>query len=423
LSYPEHGVTASDGAILRQELALHGPLTFLPPGTGLQQKNAAPAPSGSAADIGIEVLSSAAAFAELAPEWNRLHGEAAAASVFNSWIWQFQWWQVYGRDRPLRLLVAWEGDAVVGILPLYVHRVRVLGVPVRLLRLVGTGGDTHPDDLEPILQPGCARAAAHELARAALALRGADLLLLTDLAPDGALRAAVESAAILAGRPVLAGVSERIAFIRLPQSWQEYLGRLSSHARTGVRYKRRRLAKGRAVRFFVWDDAAHIDAAFDRLAGLHRRRWAALGGSESFASAEYLEFHRRVIKACLPRGWLRLYCLEIDGEVEAMIYAYRFRGAVYCMQTGFEPAMRKLKVGSVLLGYAFEHAIGEGNAVFDFLRGDHGYKDRHATDHRETAVVRVFRATPGALLYRLRRIWLPLLKARLMRRPPPRLRP
>ena len=386
-----------------------------------EQSPSASAPRG--AGIAVEVLTGADAFAELAPAWNRLHADAPLASVFNSWIWQFQWWQVYGQGRPLRLLVAWEGDQPVGILALYVDRVRVLGVPVRLLRLVGTGADTHPDDLGPVLDPRCTRAAAHALARAALALRDADVLLLTDLAPDCPLRMAVESGARLAGRAFSTGVSERIAFIRLPTSWDEYLQALSSHARMGVRYKRRRLERGHAARFFVWQDPAQIDAAFDRLADLHRRRWAPLGGSESFASAEYLDFHRRVMKACLPRGWLRLYCLEVDGALAAMIYAYRFRNGVYCMQTGFDPEKGKLKVGNVLLGHAFEHAIGEGNALFDFLRGDHGYKDQLATDHRETCAVLVFRGTPGAAAYRLRKIWLPLAKARLLRRPPATLRP
>lgn len=373
-------------------------------------------------DVGIELLSTAAAFAELAPAWNRLHAQAALASVFNSWIWQFQWWRVYGRSRALRLLVAWQGDEVLGILPLYVDAVRMLGVRVRLLRLVGTGGDTHPDDLGAILAAGRERSVAQELARAALALRDADVLLLTDLAPDCPLRTAVESAARLAGRPVLAGRCERIAFMRLPGSWREYLEGLSRHRRARIRYTRRRIAAANG-RFFVWDDPGRIDAAFDRLAELHRRRWAPLGGSESFASSEYLEFHRRVMKACLPRGWLRLYCLEIGGEIAAMIYAYRFRNGIYWMQSGFDPQHGRLEPGNVLFGYAFAHAIGEGNTVFDFLRGEHGYKDHLASDHRETYSVRVFHAGRGALAYRLRKIWLPLLKASLLRRPPPRLRP
>ncbi|HET7197485.1 MAG TPA: GNAT family N-acetyltransferase [Burkholderiales bacterium] len=394
-------------------------LTFLPRSHTIAQPQA---PAARAEGIAVEVLAGADAFAALAPDWNRLHAEARLASVFNSWIWQFQWWQVYGAGRPLRLLVAREGGQVLGLLALYVQSTRILGMPVRVLRLVGTGGDTNPDDLGPLLERGRAQPVAHELARAALALRDVDVLLLTDLAPDCPFRVAVESGARLAGRGLFATRSERIALIRLPRSWDEYLQSLSGHHRAGMRYKRRKLAREHATRFFAWDDAAGLDRAFERLAELHLRRWAPFGGSESFASVEYLEFHRRVMRACLPRGWLRLYCLEVGGAIAAMMYAYRFRGVVYCVQTGFDPALARLKVGNVLFGHVLEHAIGEGNAAFDFLRGDHDYKDQLATAHRETFAVLAFRATPGGLLYRLRKVWLPRLKARLLRRPPPKLR-
>ena len=380
------------------------------------------APAVRDAGLGVDLLTTSEAFADLAPAWNRLHSAASVASVFTSWIWQYQWWQVYGRRQALRLLVAYEGGEAIGILPLYVHEVRVLGVPVRLLRLVGSGGDTNPDDLGPVLEPRRAQAAAQALAGAALALDDADVLLVTDLSPECPFAPALEQAARARARAAVAAPSERIAFVRLPASWDEHLAALSKHRRTRVRYNRRRFAAAQG-RFFLWQDAARLDAAFDRLAELHRLRWARAGGSESFASPEYLEFHRRVMRACLPRGWLRLYCLEIEGEVVAMLYGYRFRNAVYQMQGGFDPAHARLQPGHVLLGYALEHAIEEGNRAYDFLRGDHGYKDEVATDYRETRSVRVFRATPGALAYRLRRIWLPRLKARLLGRPPPKLRP
>src|SRR5436305_899759 len=238
-------------------------------------------------DIAVQFLTSAEEFARLAPDWNRIHGAAAAASVFNSWVWQYQWWQVYGGGQPLRILVALEHGETLGILALYIQTIQVLGVPVRLLRFVGTGADTHPDDVGPVL--------AHE----------------------------------------------------------------------------------------------------------------AGGGSESFATPQYIDFHRSIMKATLPRGWLRLYCLELDDELSAITYCYRFRNRVYLMQAGFDPARARLNPGRVLLGYALEHAIGEGNEVFDFLRGEHRYKDQLATGHRNTMSVRVFRTSPGAFAYRLRRIWLP----------------
>jgi CelD/BcsL family acetyltransferase involved in cellulose biosynthesis len=372
-------------------------------------------------EIAVQFLTTSDEFARLAPEWNRLHGTAAAASVFNSWLFQYQWWQVYGAGQPLRILVALERGEAVGILALYIQKLTLLGVPVRLLRFAGTGADTHPDDVGPVLAPGKEHAVALKLARAALRLSRADVIVLSDIDPQSAFAGALERAAAEARRASLSEISERIAYVELPRSWPQFLQSLASDRRTRIKSARRKAAAAHRLRFFVWDDLAGLDRAVDRLAELHRSRWRDAGGSDSFASEEYIEFHRRIIKSAFPRGWLRLYCLELDGEIAAITYCYRFRDRVYLMQAGFDPAKAKANPGKVLLGYALEHAIGEGNAVFDFLKGEHRYKDQLASGYRHTFGVRVFRSTPGAIAYRLRKIWLPQWKARLYRRPPPKL--
>ena len=375
----------------------------------------------AAGELAIQFLTSSEDFARLAPEWSRLHAEARASGIFNSWLFQYQWWQIYGGEQPLRVLVALERGETVGILALYIQRVVMLGVPVRVLRFVGSGADTHPDDLGPVLAPGRESAAALKLARAALRLSGFDVAAVSDIDPESVFALAVERAAKDVGRSTWSEVSERIAYIDLPGSWGGYLQSLTSDRRTRIKAARRKAQAAHALRFFVWDDRANLDRAIDRLAELHRKRWAAAGGSGSFATPEYLQFHRETMKSAFARGWLRLYCLEIDGEIAAITYCYRFRKRVYLMQAGFDPQLARSNPGKVLLGYALEHAIGEGNELFDFLKGEHRYKDQLATGYRNTRGVRVFRNTPGGIAYRLRRIWLPQWKARLLRRPPPKL--
>ena len=413
------------GRAICARVSLRDPVSNVIQGTAQQAIPTGPfaSPDARAApEIVVQFLTGADDFARLAPHWNRLHEQATTASVFTSWVWQFQWWQVYGGDQPLRLLVALEAGQPVGILPLYINTTPVLGVPVRLLRFVGTGADTHPDDLGPVLAPVREGEIARQLARAALRVAGADVVVASDLDPRSPFSQALEQAAADARRASLAHPGERIAYVELPDQWPKFVQSLTSDRRTRLRGARRKAAAAHKVRFFVWNDAARLDEAVDRLADLHRRRWAAAGGSESFQSPEYIEFHRRIIQASFARGWLRLYCLELDGEVAAITYCYRFRRRVFLMQGGFDPAKARCNPGKVLLGHAIEDAIGEGNVAFDFLRGEHRYKDQLATGHRATNCVRVFRTTPGALVYRLRRIWLPLLKARLYGRAPPKLK-
>jgi CelD/BcsL family acetyltransferase involved in cellulose biosynthesis len=362
--------------------------------------------------IDVRVVTSEAELALLEEDWERLQEQARVTSVFESFAWQHAWWRTYGKGRRPRILVARDAGAVVGILPLYIDVATVARYPVRLLRLVGTGGDTYPDDLGPILARSCEEAAARALAEAVFEQRGWDVLTLTDLQPESPFVDALVAASRRARVRFRTGRSERIAFMKLPASWDAWLASLHRDKRYRVKNIRKKLhAAHPDARFFVWDDAATLDAAVDRLAYLHRKRWQRVGASHAFATSEYVALHRAVMHACLRRDQLRLYCLEAAGEIVAMYYFYRFRDHVFLMQSGFDPDHADVKPGQVLLGHVIEHAIGEGAQVLDFLRGDHRYKDELATGERETVFVTAARWRPGAFVYEMRRRHLPALKA------------
>jgi CelD/BcsL family acetyltransferase involved in cellulose biosynthesis len=206
----------------------------------------------------------------------------------------------------------------------------------------------------------------------------------------------------------LTGRSERIAFLELPATWDGWLGSLHRDKRYRIKNIRK---KAQPATFSVWKDAATLDQGIDRLIWLHNKRWESAGERHAFSTENYKNFHRALMHALFARDQLRLYCLELKGQIAAMYYFYKFRDAVYLMQSGFDPDFGDVKPGQVLLGHIIENAISEGVKVLDFLRGDHRYKDELATGERETVFVTAFRPRPGSLVYATRRLVLPRLKA------------
>ena len=370
----------------------------------------------SRATISVHVVESAAELAALATTWEALHDGAALASIFTSFDWQKSWWDHYAGGRPLRLIVATAGDEVVGLLPLYLDTMMMLGCAVRVLRLVGSGGDTSPDDLGPVLARGREGETARALSDAILRLRGWDTLWLTDLDPRCALTSAILERARRTLRPVATGRSERITLMTLPATFDAWLASLHRDRRQRIKSARKKLRAAHPdARHFVWSDPATLDAGIDRLVELHNKRWQRAGVAHGFDSPEYIAFHRAVMHACLQRDRLRLHCLEVGGQIVAMYYFYKFRDATYLMQSGFDPDFSALKPGQVLLGYVIEHAIGERLALLDFLRGDHRYKEELASQERETVYVTVYRRRPRAAIYFARSVLLPKLREHLRR--------
>ncbi len=366
--------------------------------------------------MNVRVVDAEEEFAALEETWERLHERAAVASVFSGFAWQHLWWRTYGRGAPLRLLVATDGADVVGLLALYGSTERVARVPVRSLRLVGSGGDTSPDDLGPVLAAGREQEVAHALADAIVRLPGWDVLRLDELEPVSPFASTMARAARAAGQRCVSGRCQRISFTDLPDSWEGWLASLHRDRRYRVRKARKDLLAAHPdARFFLWTDPATLDAGIDRLVRLHHARWRDTGQAHGFASPEYVAFHRALMHACFERDQLRLYGLELGGEIVAMYYMYRFRDALYLMQTGFDPVHAKLKPGHVLLGWIIEQAIGERLGVLDFLKGEHRYKEELATGERETVYLTALRNHPAAWVFGLRWLVLPALATPVLR--------
>src|SRR5438270_7368488 len=99
-----------------------------------------------AANHTISVATTLPAFAGLAREWELLSAASGATGVFNTWMWQFAWWDDHRARRALKVVVARRRGLATGIVPLYLESARQSGLRVRALRLRGPSGGRHPDD-------------------------------------------------------------------------------------------------------------------------------------------------------------------------------------------------------------------------------------------------------------------------------------
>lgn len=350
----------------------------------------------------IETLHTAAAFDTLRDHWLALENGSTDASVFATWDWQRIWWTHYGGRRQLRLLVARQDSDVLGILPLYLERGRMGKVwPTTALRQVGIGGDTAPDDLDPLIASGYERETAAAFAGAIVDMNDWRRLHLINLRPDGPLLRALVVRAADARLDIFHDVPVQITYADLPPTWDAFLAGMSSHGRAAVRRKQRKFLLEPGSCLVRIDGEAQIDCAFAELTRLHRMRWAGRTDQASFSSAAYLGFHREVMHALFQRDRLRLFALQRDGEPIAMLYGMRMRNTSFYFQSGFDPAWSGLSLGSVMVTYVIQDAIAEGCTRFDMLRGDYEHKKRFGHNVRTTTGIQLFRSGVAARIYRI----------------------
>lgn len=356
----------------------------------------------------IECITDSRGTLELASAWDELVAGAGGDALFRSWDWVSSWWDAYAAALGAeRVVVACrEGGTLVGLAPLYTAPRGGSGlagrVGGRVLRFLGSGGDTAPDYLNVLARPGREREVAQELVGflGGRSVPRWDALDLTDLCADEPMTAALDAALRERFGFTTARTPHAVCpFVALAPSVEAHGAAMPVKLRYNVRSRRRKLERDHGGRFFVWDDGPRVGEAIERLADLHRRRFTARGERHGFSSEAYVAFHRDVAARFFRRGALRLYCLEADGQLVAMLYAFHAGDTVYHYQSGFDPDWAQAGVGQVVVAAALEHAIGEGARRFDFLKGEYAYKDQWATGRRQTARLLSARLRPAGLAH------------------------
>ncbi len=352
---------------------------------------------------------------ELSPyaeDWDRLGGEVP----FRSWAWLSTWWHHYGeghcRGRPVRrlfvLTVFDDFDRLVGIAPWYIENTASHG---RVLRPLGSG-EVCSDYLSVLCRRGTedrvAGALADYLAESAASdgrdLQPWDLLELGCVAVgDVAVGRLIEHLADR-GNTVHRRTGPNCWRIELPESWEDYLARLSKSHRKQMRRLERRVLDSRQAVVHTVDSLDQLDAAAGFLIDLHQRRRRELGEPGCFASARFTAFHREVMPKLLRNGQLRLSWLELNGRPAAAEYQIGAGGIVYAYQSGLDPVVLDQQPGRLLALATLRSALEAGYVGFDFLRGDEQYKAHWRAEPRRSLDLRV---VPSRATARLRHnLWL-----------------
>lgn len=336
---------------------------------------------------------------ELGLLWRDLEARADI-TFFLSWDWMAAW--IAGLEEPPLVLVGEAGGALV-LLGLLVPRLRVEAagaIRVRGLHLHATGRR----EIDVI---------AHEY-------NG----FLVDRAWAG--RADAEAAAWLLGRqvgrhrfdelhikdivaeqaPVLIPPGSLMRELSRKPSWrvdldavratgEGYLGIISANTRQQIRRSMRLYEERGALKAERAADAETALAWLEALAVLHQRQWEAKGEPGGFSFPFFVDFQRRLVAACVPRGTVEIVRVSAGGEAIGYVYNLMLRGHVLAFVTGLAAEEDgRLKPGLVSHMLCIERHVAEGARLYDFMAGAYRYKANLGQPGPELVYLQLQRRTP-----------------------------
>jgi CelD/BcsL family acetyltransferase involved in cellulose biosynthesis len=160
--------------------------------------------------------------------------------------------------------------------------------------------------------------------------------------------------------------------IRLPGTFEQWLGTLDAHHRKEVRRKlNKALAKGNADLQICPVD--QIAATLDRFIVLMQRR----GGQKAQDVRRVLgPILRLAAPALIRQGRIRISTLLIHAHPAASLLDMPTPDGPMLYNTGFDPSLGQWSPGVVAIVLSIRAAIASGASVYDLLRGDEPYKYR-----------------------------------------------
>jgi hypothetical protein len=334
--------------------------------------------------------------ARFAQDWDRLAGTIP----FRCWSWVSHWWRSYGQDADPNLMpslavvaVFDEREQPIGFAPFYFDYSMLNG---RTLRMLGDG-KVCSDYQSLLCLNGTEESVAHAVAEFLLnqsntdkeACPTWDLMMLDGVDfEDRPMRILTE---YMGGQGCIIRQRSTVNCwcIDLPPTWDEYVNTLSKSYQRQVRQMEQNYFETGRAKLHVVEHLDDLPQAMDRLVSLHQRRRKTLGEAGCFSSPKFTAFYYSVLPQLLQQGRLKLFSLEIDGQIVAMEMDLAGGGVIYDYQGGIDPDSLKHQPGKLINLSIIRHAIEQGCRAFDFLRGDEPYKAHFRASPRPNMEIRV----------------------------------
>jgi len=354
-------------------------------------------PTTEGADVSIRYetldMDAAASFAEA---WDAL-AQRLPANPQSSHAWLAPWWRAYGGSRQARIVAAFRGDALAGVVPLYVDTFRASGLGARVARLMGA--DSTLALVDAPAEPQIRDALWRRSIEVAFDECDCDLLCLGPTDPDftgaaPALEAAQQRGMNVAWRREV----ERQTFVPLGDSIDDVLAALGRDERKSYRRRLRRLTEEHDATVEVLTARDECLEALEQFMPMHQAQWQARGARGHFGDwPGSSDFHRAIVASLCERGMCCFVRVTAGGKPIAFQYGVVAGGRAIGLLTAraMDETWDRYGLGHVTLFAFFEHAIARGARIADLGRGEYDYKLRMGGEQRPIESIGLVR--PGAI--------------------------
>jgi len=337
-----------------------------------------PVESGCGQEVStVSVFDTFEATAVSREEWDQFVLEVGG-DLYVTYDWCRIWWRYYGKNRLLRLYVFRNGRRLVGLAPIFIERIRLGPVSIKIAKRVGA--DFALTIFSLPLASDHIEAAYHQLLTKLIRDEKCDAVSLSFMPGNDptivGLRHTCESLSgiVTVVRDTPGGPH---TVFRLPDTFEKYLSTLTKRQRQNYRRDINLLHKNFDVRADSLKDSSQVLAAFASMKLLHDQQWSAegkLGHFGDWTSAE--EFNAELVRELSSLGRVRIVRLFANEKLVSSQYAFIFDDCCYWRlpARAVDQDLVRYGLGRLGLMQLIQEMIHEGMRRIEAGVGHYDYK-------------------------------------------------
>ena len=160
-------------------------------------------------------------------------------------------------------------------------------------------------------------------------------------------------------------------YLKLPETWEEYITNLPKKKRHELRRKIRRLEENTEYEAGDYSSSIHSDEIFENFFKLHRM---SSQDKNKFMNSKMENFFIDLISKMLETNSIIYSYFNINNTTVACSLSFLESNIRYLYNSGFDPAYNNFSSGLLNHAFAIKRSIEKKYDVFDFMRGNERYK-------------------------------------------------
>ncbi len=370
------------------------------------EENLGEAPSLNV-EIRVETISGYQEFLGLETVWNDVAEAAGLDHPFLEHAWIRTWWECFGAESALHILVVKADDQPIAIAPLMLTPIRMWGIKVRRL---GFFYNVHVPRAD-ILIARCPQEAYRAIWRHLSRNCSWDLLQLCQLPEGSETLNAIPRLAAGDHCPTGAWQSCSSPHLPLRTPWGQYFGGLSSKHRGNLRNRFKRLKGLGPVESEAITSDEKLGDALEEGLRLEAAGWKGKSYTAISCDPDTCRFYSMLARRAAERGWILLNFLYAGSKRIAFEYCLAYKKRMYRLKSGYDPSYARYSPSNLLSCVVLRNAFEQGITRYDFLGGSDDWKLKWTRQTRPHYWLFVFSSTfKGRLLHLIKFRFVPFLK-------------